>query len=60
LADEPTGNLDTYQSLEIMKLLSTLNQNSNLTVIMVTHEENMAEYAHSKVHFADGQIKKTS
>ena len=60
LADEPTGNLDTVRSIEIMELLSLLNRDNNLTIIMVTHEEDMAKYAKSKVHFVDGQIKEES
>jgi putative ABC transport system ATP-binding protein len=56
LADEPTGNLDTARSLEIMQLLSRLNREKGLTIVMVTHEEDMATFATSKVRFLDGLI----
>lgn len=56
LADEPTGNLDTARSIEIMEILSELNQKQGITVIMVTHEEDMAAYAHRRILFKDGQI----
>ena len=57
LADEPTGNLDTARSIEIMELLTRFNQERNLTVVMVTHEPDMAEYASRMVHFRDGLIE---
>jgi putative ABC transport system ATP-binding protein len=56
LADEPTGNLDTARSLEIMDLLSLLNLERGLTVVMVTHEQDMADYAKSRARFVDGLI----
>lgn len=56
LADEPTGNLDTARSLEIMELLTELNVNGGITVVMVTHESEMAAYAHRTIHFVDGLI----
>ena len=56
LADEPTGNLDTKTSREIMDLLANLNRERGLTVIMVTHEPDMAAYARRLVHFLDGLI----
>jgi putative ABC transport system ATP-binding protein len=56
LADEPTGNLDTARSHEIMELLSKLNAENGITVVMVTHEAEMAEYAHRIIRFLDGQI----
>jgi len=58
LADEPTGNLDSKTSVEIMELLTGLNRDSGITVIMVTHEPDMAEYAHTLVHFRDGLVEK--
>jgi len=58
LADEPTGNLDTERSLEIMELLSGLNRERNLTIVMVTHELDMAAYADRKIHFKDGLVEK--
>jgi putative ABC transport system ATP-binding protein len=56
LADEPTGNLDTLRSHEIMGLLMGLNRDHGITVLMVTHEADMAAYAHRMVHFIDGRI----
>ncbi len=56
LADEPTGNLDTARSREIMELLTQFNQERGLTIIMVTHESDMAAYAHRVVHFLDGLV----
>jgi putative ABC transport system ATP-binding protein len=56
LADEPTGNLDSQRSREIMELLRSLNIEQGITVLMVTHEPDMAAYAHRLVHFVDGQI----
>jgi putative ABC transport system ATP-binding protein len=56
LADEPTGNLDTARSLEILDLLSLLNRERGLTIVMVTHEQDMADFAKSRVRFVDGLI----
>ena len=56
LADEPTGNLDTRRSHEIMGLLLGLNRDQGITVLMVTHEPDMAAYARRMVHFVDGRI----
>ncbi|MDD0812500.1 ABC transporter ATP-binding protein [Curvibacter sp. RS43] len=56
LADEPTGNLDTQRSHEIMGLLLALNRDHGITVLMVTHEPDMAAYARRRVHFLDGHI----
>jgi len=56
LADEPTGNLDTKTSREIMDLLARLNREQGLTFVMVTHEPDMAEYAERVIHFVDGRI----
>ena len=58
LADEPTGNLDTQRSHEIMSLLTALNKDHGITVLMVTHEPDMAAYARRMVHFVDGRISK--
>jgi len=58
LADEPTGNLDSERSVEIMELLTGLNANSNITVLMVTHEPDMAAFARTVVHFKDGLVEK--
>ena len=56
LADEPTGNLDSQRSCEIMELLQSLNHDHGITVLMVTHEPDMAAYARRLVHFVDGHI----
>ena len=56
LADEPTGNLDTQRSREIMQLLWQLNVDHGITVLMVTHEADMAAYAKRIVHFVDGVV----
>lgn len=56
LADEPTGNVDTRTSREIMELLASLNADQGITILMVTHEPDMAEYAHRLVRFVDGKI----
>jgi putative ABC transport system ATP-binding protein len=56
LADEPTGNLDTARSHEIMGLLATLNRDHGITVLMVTHEPEMAAYCRRLVTFVDGRI----
>jgi putative ABC transport system ATP-binding protein len=58
LADEPTGNLDSERSREIMKLLSDLNRNSGITVLMVTHEPEMAAFAGRIVRFKDGLVER--
>ena len=57
LADEPTGNLDTRTSREIMELLSGLNRERGLTIVMVTHEPDIAAYARRVVRFVDGRIE---
>lgn len=56
LADEPTGNLDTARSREIMELLNSLNINQGITIIMITHEPDMAAYAKRVIHFRDGLV----
>jgi putative ABC transport system ATP-binding protein len=58
LADEPTGNLDSERSIEIMELLADLNR-SGITIVMVTHEPDMAEYAKTIIHFKDGLVERT-
>jgi putative ABC transport system ATP-binding protein len=57
LADEPTGNLDTHRTREIMELLTSLNREHGLTVLMVTHEPQAAAYASRLVHFLDGRVE---
>src|SRR5690606_908309 len=56
VADEPTGNLDTERTHEIMGLLTDLNQARGLTVVMVTHESEVAAYASRTINFLDGHI----
>ena len=53
LADEPTGSLDSKRSVEIMELLTDLNKSENITVVLVTHEPDMAVYARRCIHFLD-------
>jgi putative ABC transport system ATP-binding protein len=57
MADEPTGNLDSARSLEIMDLLRELNRAHGITIVMVTHEPDMAAYAQRIVRFKDGRIE---
>jgi putative ABC transport system ATP-binding protein len=56
LADEPTGNLDSSRTREIMELLSSLNRERNITIVMVTHEPDVAAYAGRIIVFRDGHI----
>jgi putative ABC transport system ATP-binding protein len=56
-ADEPTGNLDTARSREIMDLLTGLNRDRRITIVMVTHERDMAAYAKRIVRFLDGLVE---
>ena len=57
LADEPTGNLDSQRSHEIMELIQRLNREFGITVLMVTHEHDIAAYARRIVHFRDGVVE---
>jgi putative ABC transport system ATP-binding protein len=57
LADEPTGNLDTHTSHEIMELFAELNSQAGITVLIVTHEADVARFARRMVHFVDGRIE---
>jgi putative ABC transport system ATP-binding protein len=56
LADEPTGNLDSHTSAEIMRLLSTLNAEQGITIVLVTHEPDIAVFADRLVRFVDGRV----
>lgn len=58
LADEPTGNLDSERSLEIMALLAGLNRDAGITIMMVTHEPDMAAFAATIIHFKDGRVER--
>ncbi len=57
LADEPTGNLDTRTSVEVMDIFQRLNEERKITVVLITHERDIAEYASRIVAFRDGRIK---
>ena len=56
LADEPTGNLDTHTSQEIMELFNELNKRDGITIVLITHEHDIAAYAHRLVRLADGRV----
>jgi len=56
LADEPTGNLDSARSREVMELLTAFNRDRGITIVMVTHEPDMAAYSRSRILFKDGRI----
>ena len=56
LADEPTGNLDTARSRDIMELLTAFNRDRGVTIVMVTHERDMATYANRVIRFVDGRV----
>ena len=60
LADEPTGNLDSRTSVEVMEIFQRLNRERGITLVLVTHEPDIAEYASRIVVFKDGRIKKDS
>lgn len=60
MADEPTGNLDTERGQEIMDLLTRFNRDEGITIVMVTHEPDMAAYAKRMIHFLDGRIASDS
>jgi len=60
VADEPTGNLDSVTSVEVMELLASLNREQGITIVMVTHEPDMAGYAGRVVEFRDGAITRDS
>jgi putative ABC transport system ATP-binding protein len=55
-ADEPTGNLDTKTSMEIMDLFVKLNKEAGITIILVTHEADIAAYSKRRIHFLDGKV----
>jgi putative ABC transport system ATP-binding protein len=56
LADEPTGNLDSKTSMEIMDIFQRLNRDLGITIIMITHEPDIASFAKRKIHFKDGKV----
>jgi ABC-type lipoprotein export system ATPase subunit len=56
LADEPTGNLDSTSSRQIMDLLAQINADEGMTIIMVTHDHEFAARAHRKLHILDGKL----
>ena len=57
LADEPTGNLDTKTSFEIMDIFDSLNKKNGITVVLVTHESDIAEFVSRQIHFRDGIVE---
>ncbi len=57
LADEPTGNLDTKTSFEIMDIFTNLNKNNGISIVLVTHENDIAEFAARQIHFRDGMVE---
>jgi putative ABC transport system ATP-binding protein len=57
LADEPTGNLDSRTSVEVMEIFQRLNRERGITLVLVTHEQDIAHYAQRVVVFKDGKIK---
>ncbi len=57
LADEPTGNLDSKTSVEVMRIFQELNQEQNITILLVTHEPDIAQFAKRVITFKDGRIK---
>jgi putative ABC transport system ATP-binding protein len=58
LADEPTGNLDSRTSVEIMQILQTLNEEQGLTIVLVTHEPDIAQYSKRTLEFRDGKLRR--
>jgi putative ABC transport system ATP-binding protein len=58
LADEPTGNLDSRTSVEIMQIFQELNEGKGLTIVLVTHEHDIAQYAKRNIIFRDGKIRR--
>ncbi len=58
LADEPTGNLDSRTSVEVMEIFQRLNREQRITLILVTHEQDIAEYAQRVIVFKDGKIRR--
>src|ERR1044071_9492746 len=58
LADEPTGALDTRTSIEVMEIFQRLNRDRNLTIIVVTHEPDIAQYANRIIQFRDGRVRR--
>ncbi|TXD33092.1 ATP-binding cassette domain-containing protein, partial [Lujinxingia vulgaris] len=57
LADEPTGNLDTTTTLEVIELLKTLNREQGITIVLVTHEPEVAQHAQRVLWFVDGTLR---
>ncbi len=60
LADEPTGNLDTRTSIEVMDIFQTLNRERGITILLITHEMDIAEYGTRFIRFRDGKIQTDS
>ena len=58
LADEPTGNLDSRTAVEVMEIFQQLNEEHGLTIVLVTHEHDIAQFARRSIIFRDGKVKK--
>lgn len=58
LADEPTGNLDSKNGKEVMKLLKDLNEKKKITIVLITHDSNIAAWSHRHIYLKDGKVKK--
>jgi len=58
LADEPTGNLDTHSGYEVIKLLKSICKSGHVTIVMVTHNIDIAKYCDRIIHIKDGRIEK--
>jgi putative ABC transport system ATP-binding protein len=58
LADEPTGNLDSRTSVEIMEIFQRLNEERNITILLVTHEPDIARFAKRSIMFRDGKVRR--
>ena len=58
LADEPTGNLDSRTSVEVMEIFQRLNEDQGLTIVLVTHEHDVAQFARRQIIFRDGKVNK--
>ncbi len=56
MADEPTGNLDTKTSVEIMELFVRLNEENKITIVLVTHEPDIARFSKRIIRFLDGKV----
>jgi putative ABC transport system ATP-binding protein len=58
LADEPTGNLDSRSGAEILSILTSLHAENGITLLMITHDYNIAHHCQRIIHFKDGQVER--